>query len=562
MSRWLLTISRDLFRLEFRVDWLGCNFCKGVQLMSANKTLLTRELGRTRRRVTTFGLGGQSALMLTPEGVDPVAIIEKAFRLGVTYFDTSNAYGPSQGHYGSAFRKLGLVPGTANYDRAARESIYFASKTHLRTTRHPDGRQWRNDYSDGMKDGVTTAVDDVRRTLSLVFGDGKGQYPEGAYLDCIQIHNLTAQDDVDMVYEGLNDPSPAAPWLGALAGLLDLREGTNRSGTNPRLEKLVRHIGITGHWNSAAHIYAIQRDALRILDTLLVALNPGDLNLFCHQHNAIPVAQAAGMGVIGMKVFADASYYGEPATFMRDVTQVYRRVGSESLPSAPFVQYTLSTSGVTACIIGIGQIDSSDDPTKCQLTANVQAAQIEKPLSEAQRTEIESQIGSAGLGTIGTFFQRSMIGLTPPRNVGAESDPGGFSPVTPNIRPAVRVTWDTAYAGRYAVERYEVLRDGKVVGTVPHKPQWTSKRFIFEDTFANDGKPQPGDTAKHGVISYKELDEGRIVDQDPHRPQWTLQQRPSADPVRDDDVGAPVYVVRAVDTGGGTAESGPFKVVL
>src|SRR5262245_65257845 len=66
-------------------------------------------LGRTGRLVTTLGLGGQAGLMLTPEGVDPVAIIDKAYRLGVTYFDTANAYGPSQGHYGTAFRSLGLV---------------------------------------------------------------------------------------------------------------------------------------------------------------------------------------------------------------------------------------------------------------------------------------------------------------------------------------------------------------------------------------------------------------------------------------------------------------------
>jgi aryl-alcohol dehydrogenase-like predicted oxidoreductase len=524
---------------------------------------MTRELGRTRRRITTLGLGGQSALMLTPEGVDPVAIIEKAYLAGITYFDTSNAYGPSQGHYGAAFRNLGLVPGTANYDPMARERIYLASKSHMRTTRHPNGSQWRNDYSDGMKDGtgVETAVDDVRRTLSLVFGDGRGQYPEGAYLDCIQIHNITALDDVDMIYEGLDGPSPAAAWLGALIGLLDLREGTNRSGSNPKLERLVRHIGITGHWNSAAHIYAIQRDAFRLLDTLLVAVNPSDFNLFCHQHNAIPVAQAAGMGVIAMKVFADASYYGEPPSFMRDVTNIYRGVGSEALPSALFVQYALSVSGVTACIVGIGQIDSSDDPSKCQLTANILAAQLDTPLTEKRRAEIEALINTAGLGDVTSYFQRPFVGLTPPRNVGAESDPGGFSPLTPNIRPAIRLTWDTAYAGKRAIERYEVLRDGKIVGTVPHEPQWTSKRFVFEDSFASNGESPPTHMDKHGIVSCDALREGEILDADPQKPQWSLQQSPSADPSTGGDVGPHLYVVRAVDTEGGTADSDVLRVI-
>src|SRR5262249_14489994 len=156
-----------------------------------------------------------------------------------------------------------------------------------------------------------------RRSLSLIFGDGKGRYPKGAYLDCIQIHNISAQDDVDMLYEGFEHARPEAEWLGALVGLLDVRDGTDRSGTNPEHERLVRHIGITGHWNAPALIYAIQRDTRRIVDTLLVAVNPSDRRFFCHQHNSIPVAVAANMGVIAMKVFADASYYGSPPTFMR-----------------------------------------------------------------------------------------------------------------------------------------------------------------------------------------------------------------------------------------------------
>ena len=77
-----------------------------------------------------------------------------------------------------------------------------------------------------------------------------------------------------MLFEGIDDPRPERDWMGALAAMLDLREGTNRTGCNSKKEKLIRHIGITGHWNSAAHIYAIQRDNRRILDTLLVTMNP------------------------------------------------------------------------------------------------------------------------------------------------------------------------------------------------------------------------------------------------------------------------------------------------
>ena len=73
--------------------------------------LVTRRLGRTGRNVTTLGLGGQASLQWTAEGVDPIAIIEKAFHLGINYMDTSNLYGPSQKNFGEAFRRLGLSPG-------------------------------------------------------------------------------------------------------------------------------------------------------------------------------------------------------------------------------------------------------------------------------------------------------------------------------------------------------------------------------------------------------------------------------------------------------------------
>jgi len=77
---------------------------------SVQEPLMKRSFGKIGREVTTFGLGGQASLQWTPEDVDPVAIILKAFHRGVTYFDTSNLYGPSQGNYGKAFNSLGLIP--------------------------------------------------------------------------------------------------------------------------------------------------------------------------------------------------------------------------------------------------------------------------------------------------------------------------------------------------------------------------------------------------------------------------------------------------------------------
>ncbi len=449
--------------------------------------LTTRRLGRTERQVTTLGLGGQASIQWPAEGVDPGAIIEKAYRLGINYLDTSNIYGPSQKHFGEAFRRLGLSPAATNYDPEARRRVFIASKTHIRSARRPEGKRFHTDYSEGMLDdfGVSTAVDDVRRSLSLMFGDVRGGYPEGAYLDSLQFHNLNTMDEIDMLFEGFDDPRPDRDWIGSLAAMLDLREGTNRTGCNPKNEKLLRHIGITGHWNSAAHIYAIQRDSRRLLDTLLVTINPSDGKYMAHRHNAIAVAAAADMGVIGMKVFADAAYYHKDVKFSDHHDDVYRGVGSPELPSRDLIRYALSVEGVSTLIVGIGHID--DDTGKCQLTRNLAAAQIENPLDEEEMAAVEAKVTAAGKDRANASFQRKAVGLTAPRNVGVEAD----SSMPMLGRVAVRITWDTAYAGAAPIERYEVLRDGAVVGSVPHTPQFNAQRFRYDDIFDKDRQAGP-----------------------------------------------------------------------
>jgi len=93
---------------------------------------LKREMGRLHFEATTLGLGGQASLQWTPPDVDPVRIILKAFALGINYFDTSNAYGPSQSNYGKAFRALHLIPGDSGYNEKLRRSFFLTTKTHVR----------------------------------------------------------------------------------------------------------------------------------------------------------------------------------------------------------------------------------------------------------------------------------------------------------------------------------------------------------------------------------------------------------------------------------------------
>lgn len=280
------------------------------------RTLVTRRLRRTERHVTTFGLGGQASIQWQSPHIEAAAIIEKAICLGVTYLDTSNVYGPSQLEYGRAFRRLNLVPNRPGFDGALRQRLFLASKSHLRYALSRDGRPGPRDRTEGAG---TTCVDDLFRSLSQIFGDGQGGFPEGAYLDLFQVHDLTSYEEVAAIFEGYDRPDDGhLPHIGFLAGILDFRDGTNHTGLNPRRRCLVRHIGITGHWNAAAHMAALQRDTRNVIDTLLVAINAQDKLYFNHQHNFIALARAKDVGVIGMKVFADGAFFGDFPPANRD----------------------------------------------------------------------------------------------------------------------------------------------------------------------------------------------------------------------------------------------------
>ena len=123
--------------------------------------------------------------------------------------------------------------------------------------------------------------------------------------------HLSYEAEVDAVFEGYDNPGDKSlPRVGAIAALLDYRDGTNLTGLNPEHRKWIRHLGITSHENAATHMYAIRRDTRNVLDTLLVAINPNDRFYFSHQYNSIPAAREKGMGIIGMKLFADGVMYG------------------------------------------------------------------------------------------------------------------------------------------------------------------------------------------------------------------------------------------------------------
>ena len=143
-----------------------------------------------------------------------------------------------------------------------------------------------------------------------------------------------------------------------------------------------------------------------------------------------------------------------------------RIIGTESVPSKPLIEYVLTTPGIHTLIIGIGQIN--DNPLKCQLVQNYYAAQIEPDaLSENERRELE-KIGARARNGETNYFQLADTGLTPPRNARLTKSDG------------IKLSWDTSYAGNEPITHYEIVSDGKIIGTVQHLPQASKDPFSYE----------------------------------------------------------------------------------
>ena len=454
-------------------------------------TLMKRNMGRLGFEATTLGLGGQASLQWTPEDVDPTKIILKAFDLGVNYFDTANVYDLSQTHYGRAFRELHLIPDAPGYNERLRRSIFVSSKTFIRFGK--GGMQ-----KPGATTPPTTAVDELRRSLSQMFGDGSGSYPKGAYLDQIMLHSIMSMNDPDSLFNGYEKPDPKAETIGALAALIDFRDGTNLTGLNPKEEKLIRHIGFSGHATSDAMIEMIHRDTRGVFDSMLVAINANDRRYFSMQNNVIPVAAANNLGIIAMKVFSDGTMYGKQSSFTSRPDMIVRTIGSPAVPSRRLIEYALTIPGVHTAIIGIGHIDN--DPAACQLRQNLSAAQIApNGLSQTDRREIEKIAGAIKVTMpppmkpkegappppkvenapdgMTNYFQAAARPLSAPRNPELTSEERGG-------RRLVRMTWQTAYAGDEPIVRYEILRDGMKTGEIPHAPQAKATPFSFEDSIS------------------------------------------------------------------------------
>jgi len=144
------------------------------------------------------------------------------------------------------------------------------------------------------------------------------------------------------------------------------RDGAMEALLKARDQKMVRFLGITGHYDPAVLIKGIERFDF---DTILMALNPGDPHRFPFQQELLPLAARKKMGVIGMKIPArDRLFRPDGVTNMKDA-----------------MGYTL-TLPVSTVIIGCKTVQ--------QLEENIQIAKNFTPMARADMARLEGLTAS------------------------------------------------------------------------------------------------------------------------------------------------------------------------
>jgi aryl-alcohol dehydrogenase-like predicted oxidoreductase len=200
----------------------------------------TRNLGKTGYKVGIFSLGGQAALEKSNSFDVAVPIIERALDLGVNYIDTSSIYG---GPERWSEQYVGRVMKTR------RQEVFLATKTKERT-----------------REGSLRMIE---KSLTLLNTD---------HIDLWQLHDVGLPEDVEAAFaKG-----------GAMEALLEMQD-----------QKVVRFLGVTGHYRPEALIETVKRHPF---DTILLALNAADTHIHSFTDQLLPLAVEKQMGIIGMKV--------------------------------------------------------------------------------------------------------------------------------------------------------------------------------------------------------------------------------------------------------------------
>jgi uncharacterized protein len=289
------------------------------------QTMPTRNLGGTGHQIPIFSLGGQAALERGNNEATAIPIIERALELGIRYIDTSSIYG---GEKRWSERYIGAVMKTHRWE------VLLASKSKERS-----------------RDGSLRMLEE---SLKLLQTD---------YLDIWQLHDIGLQEDVEAVFS---------------------KGGAMEAFEQARQQKMVRFLGITGHFRPEPLMEALRRFSF---DTILLAVNAADPYHFSFMSELLPLAVEKKIGIIGMKIPARGRLLSSwtPPPLERqehswEGAVIAKTPGTLTLREA--VHYSL-TLPISTAIIGCDTIQ--------QLEENVQLAREFTPLSQKQMESISAK---------------------------------------------------------------------------------------------------------------------------------------------------------------------------
>ena len=285
----------------------------------------TRNLGKTGYKVGIFSLGGQAALEKPDNAAVAVPIINRALDLGVNYLDTSSIYG---GPMRWSERYVGEVMKTR------RSEAFVATKTKERT-----------------REGSMRMID---KSLELLHTD---------HVDLWQLHDIGTMKDINAIF---------APG-GAMEALVEMQQ-----------QKVVRYLGITGHYRPDALVEAIHRHDF---DCILMALNAADPHHFTFQEQLLPLAVEKQMGIIGMKIPGRgrllASWTPQPLEQQKHMWEgMVPAPTPGTLTMREAIGYTLSRP-VSTIIVGCDSI--------AQLEENVRIARDFTPYNDQQMAALAAK---------------------------------------------------------------------------------------------------------------------------------------------------------------------------
>ncbi len=283
--------------------------------LDAAAGMATRPFGRTGHHVKLFSLGGQATLEKPGTHDESIAIINRAIDLGVNYIDTAARYGSgiSQAYIGEVMK-------------TRRSEVFLASKTHDRT-----------------RDGSLKVLDESLRLLQT------------DHLDLWQLHNVQNDAQLDTIFG---------------------KDGAIEAMQKARDQKMVRFLGITGHFDPDVLLRGIQRFDF---DTILMALNPADKHHMAFTEKLLPAANEKKMGIIAMKIPARG--------------RLFRPDGISTMKDAMSYVLTLPVSTV---IVGCDNVQHVEQ--------NVQIATSFTPLPAAEMARMERL--TAGYVSEASWFKK------------------------------------------------------------------------------------------------------------------------------------------------------------